>query len=70
VTTYICKDTTQTNVFIQTEEVCDCEYREVSPESWEFRYQGPGIGRTDWTWIPQKSLEEIRELGHNPVEVR
>jgi hypothetical protein len=62
--TYICKDWS-----IILGEECGCEYREVAPGSWEFRYLGPGMGRTDWESITQRSLNEIRGLGHNPVEI-
>ncbi len=44
-TTYICKDMTEPSFYIPEPESCDCEYREVSAGSWEFRYQGPGFGR-------------------------
>jgi hypothetical protein len=61
-TTYICKDWSP-----YYEEPCNCEYREVSPDNWEFSYRGPGYGRSGWVPIKQKSLDEIRAIGHNPV---
>lgn len=46
---------------------CDCEYREVKPGSWEWRYRGeekyPPAPR-EWEPLDERSIEEIESYGH------
>lgn len=50
---------------------CSLEYREVSPGEWEVWYERAWVGSDtplDEQWVPigETSLDEIREIGHDP----
>lgn len=49
---------------------CGCEYREIADGRWEYRYCGPESDwDSEWTAIGARSLDDIKEYGHDLIEV-